>query len=257
MNPIRIILFAIFILPAFAGASPLSETLFSKGNTAYVAASNAADADAAGASYKEARDNYKAAIAAGNESWAAYYNLGNACFKLGEFGEAVLNYERAYTIDPVIPETVANIARARETAGLPPVRVQSRLETWGTKFPMRWFMWAGALGGWAFLAAFILPFFYGRHRMATIAASIAAFALFGASVAGMYAWHVHAKWHVVTVDDTPILAAPDEKASVVRKLVAATGVEVVRSYDKWIFVHTEQGDEGWVLAAQAPSVWKD
>jgi tetratricopeptide (TPR) repeat protein len=250
-------LLLIFALPALAGATTLSESLFSKGNTAYVAAENATDNDAALASYKEAAASYKKAIEAGDQSWAAYYNLGNTYFRLGDYGNSVFCYERAFAIDPVRPETESNITKAREAAGLTPVRAQGRIEAWGTRFPMRWFLWGAALGGWAFLAAFVLPFFYSRHRLATVAASLAALALFGTSLVGMYAWHIHAQWRIVITADTPMLAAPDEKASEVRKLSPATCVSVVRTYDKWIFVRAEQGDEGWVLAERAASVWSD
>jgi hypothetical protein len=251
------ILLILAIFPMLAKATPQSDALFSKGNTAYVAASNAPSSGAAKASYREAAESYKAAIDAGDVSWAAYFNLGNASFKLGDYGSAVLNYERAFAIDPVKPETEINMARAREAAGLATARPTGRIEKWGTRFPMRALMWVGAIGGWAFLAAFVLPFLYGRHKMATIAASIASFALFAACMTGMYAWHIHAKWRVVTGSDAAMLAAPDEKASVVRKLSPATEVNVIRTYDKWIFVRAEQGDEGWVLSEKASSVWTD
>jgi hypothetical protein len=257
MNRTLAIISIAALLSTFARATSVSDTSFSQGNTAYVAATNATDADSAKAAYRKAAENYNAAIEAGDRSWAAYYNLGNAYFKLGDYGNAVLDYERAYVIDPVKPETEANMAKAREAAGLPSARAQGKIEAWGTSFPMRWFMWAGAVGGWAFLAAFILPFLYGRHRLATIAASIATLALFGTCVVGMYAWHIHAKWRIVTHADTPMLAAPDEKASVVRKLGPATGVKLVRAYDNWIFVKTEQGDEGWLTSQQAPSIWTE
>ena len=253
---------ALFILLATLAAVPAlatspADALFSKGNTAYVAGeNNAADADAAKASYKEAADNYKAAIEAGDVSWAAYFNLGNASCKLGDIGHAVLDYERAFAIDPVRPEAVLNIAKAREALGLPATHVKSRIEEWGTRIPMRWWMWGGAVAAWALLASLVLPFVHGGHRLATVCAVIASAALCTACAAGMLAWHLHAKWRIVTTDDAPMLAAPDDKASQVRKLGQATEAYEMRSYDKWVFVRTEQGDEGWVLAKDAASVWE-
>jgi tetratricopeptide (TPR) repeat protein len=250
--------FLILIATFAAGntfAAPSADALFSKGNTAYVAGENAESADAAAAAYKEAADNYKVAIGAGDVSWAAYFNLGNASSKLGDYGEAVLAYERALVIDPVRPEAAVNMAKAREAAGLPAVRKPGRVEEWGTRIPMRGWMWAGAVSAWALLAAFVLPFLHGGHKLATICAVIASLALCAACAAGMYAWHIHAQWRIVTTDDAPMLAAPDDKASQVRKLGQATEVSQMRAYDKWIFVHTEQGDEGWMLSKDAASVW--
>ncbi|MFQ5952266.1 MAG: tetratricopeptide repeat protein [Candidatus Omnitrophota bacterium] len=45
--------------------------------------------------YLKAIDEYNKVITAGYESGALYYNLGNAYFRSGALGKAILNYERA------------------------------------------------------------------------------------------------------------------------------------------------------------------
>lgn len=69
--------------------------------------------DRANQEYKNGR--YDAAVAgyekilAGNlESGAVYYNLGNAYFKQGEEGKAILNYERALRLMPRDRDLLAN-----------------------------------------------------------------------------------------------------------------------------------------------------
>jgi tetratricopeptide (TPR) repeat protein len=253
------ILSIILVLASFAlqaAASTAADSLFSKANTAYVAGENATDAKTAETSYREAATNYKAAIDAGDISWAAYFNLGNAYCKTGEFGRAVNAYERAIAIDPARPEAAANMARARQTAGLQPVRPATRLDTWSENLPVRVWMWAAAIGGWCFLAALVLPFFYGGHKLATITATVSTFAFTAACLVGLLGWHLQAKWRVVVTPDAPMLAAPDAKASEVRKLGDATDVYVRRVYENWIFVTTEQGDEGWILTDNTASVWE-
>jgi tetratricopeptide (TPR) repeat protein len=250
------ILFFAATLALQATATPFSDTFFSKANTAYVAGENATDAKEAETSFREAANNYKSAIEAGDISWAAYFNLGNAYCKLGEFGNAVAAYEKAIAIDPAKPEAVVNMARARQTAGLEPVRKESRIENWSGNLPVGAWMWAAAAGGWCFLAALVLPFFYGGHKLATITAAVSTFAFTAACMTGLLGWHMQARWRVVTTPDAPMLAAPDDKASEVRKLGDATDVKVRRTYDKWLFVTTEQGDEGWILAENTASVWE-
>lgn len=253
------ILSIIFVLASFvlqASASNLSDSLFSKANTAYVAGENATDAKSAETAYKEAVDNYKSAIDAGDVSWAAYFNLGNAYCKLGQFGFAVVSYQKAIAIDPSKPEAAVNMARARQTAGFEPVRAPNRIEVWSENLPVRAWMWAAAIGGWCFLAALVLPFFYGGHKLATITATISTFIFTAACMTGLLGWHLQAKWRVITNPDAPMLAAPDTKASEVRKLGDATAVNVRRIYGKWLFVTTEQGDEGWILVDNTSSVWE-
>lgn len=250
------ILFLFMTLACGASASTFSDSAFSKGNTAYVAGENTTDAASAEKAYREAIANYKAAIDAGDVSWATYFNLGNSYCKVGEFGRAVNAYERAIAIDPAKPEAAINMARARQTAGLEPVRVPGRLETWAANLPVRAWMWAAAFGGWCFLAALVLPFFYGGHKLATITAAVSTFAFTAACMTGLLGWHLQAKWRVVVTPDAPMRAAPDDKASEVRKLGDATAVEVGRVYDKWLYVTTEQGDSGWILNDNAASVWE-
>jgi uncharacterized protein YgiM (DUF1202 family) len=44
---------------------------------------------------------------------ALYYNLGNAHFKQGDYGRAILNYRRAERLAPRDPDVEANLALAR------------------------------------------------------------------------------------------------------------------------------------------------
>ena len=64
--------------------------------------------------YGDAAQQYEALIASGYEDAALYYNLGNAYFKKGELGLAVLNYLRAEELSP----------RRRRYSGQPRTRTQ-------------------------------------------------------------------------------------------------------------------------------------
>lgn len=50
--------------------------------------------------YTAAADLYREALTACGPNTTLYYNLGNTCFRLGQTGKAVLNYERALRVDP-------------------------------------------------------------------------------------------------------------------------------------------------------------
>ncbi len=80
-----------------------------------------AGADFENANQKFAAGDDKAAIAdyeadVRNGSWSAnlFYDLGNAYFRAGDAGRAILNYERALAIEPHHPEAQTNLQIARE-----------------------------------------------------------------------------------------------------------------------------------------------
>ena len=54
--------------------------------------------------FVEAAALYQALADAGAEDGTLYYNLGNACFKAGDLGRAILNYRRAQALLPRDPD---------------------------------------------------------------------------------------------------------------------------------------------------------
>src|SRR5882724_3602968 len=66
--------------------------------------------------FKEAISGYEALIRAGQWSANVFYNLGNAYFRAGDFGRAILNYERALALEQHHPEATANLQIARDEA---------------------------------------------------------------------------------------------------------------------------------------------
>lgn len=87
-------------------ASETPQTLFFQANTAY-GEERYADAVAA----------YEKVLATGVESGNLHFNLGNAYFKGGDVGRAVLSYERARRLIPRDPDLHANLGYARERSG--------------------------------------------------------------------------------------------------------------------------------------------
>jgi len=56
---------------------------------------------------------YERLVAQGIESGVVYYNLGNAHFKLGDLGRAILNYSRAQRLLPRDEDVATNLELAR------------------------------------------------------------------------------------------------------------------------------------------------
>src|SRR5947199_10416608 len=66
--------------------------------------------------FAEAISGYEALVGAGQWSANLFYDLGNAYFRVGDFGHAVLNYERALALERHHPEAIANLQIARDEA---------------------------------------------------------------------------------------------------------------------------------------------
>ena len=64
--------------------------------------------------FQEAVEQYEALLAQGINDGAIHYNLGNAYFKSGQLGPAILHYERALREMPGDEDTRANLAFANE-----------------------------------------------------------------------------------------------------------------------------------------------
>ena len=74
---------------------------------------NEANALYARGSHDEACALYEQIVTGGFENADVYYNLGNACYKTGRIGQAVLAYERALRLEPGHEDAAANLSFVR------------------------------------------------------------------------------------------------------------------------------------------------
>src|SRR5437763_17197394 len=100
----RLCLFMLLAAFALTGHGADDKT-FAKANQAY-----------AQGRFEEAADGYENLIRAGAWNANLFYDLGNARYRLGDFGQAILNYERALALDSRHPEADANLRLARDEA---------------------------------------------------------------------------------------------------------------------------------------------
>src|SRR5438094_5671155 len=93
------------VICTFVAASAFGQTDFAKANQEY-----------AQGHFKEAIAGYETLVRSGPLSANLFYDLGNAYFRTGDFGRAILNYKRALALEPHHPEAAANLQIARDEA---------------------------------------------------------------------------------------------------------------------------------------------
>ncbi|MEY2547835.1 MAG: hypothetical protein QOD64_417, partial [Verrucomicrobiota bacterium] len=74
----------VLLLVLVVGAFAADDDVFAKANQAY-----------AEGRYEEAANGYESLVSSGGRHPNLFYDLGNAKYRLGDFGQAILNYERA------------------------------------------------------------------------------------------------------------------------------------------------------------------
>ena len=102
LNKISILfLFLTIFSYAFALQSDSSKIIFDRANNLY-----------RNNKFEDAAKDYKKLIEEGYESAELYYNLGNAYYRQGNIGYAILNYEKALKLEPNDEDIIHNIALA-------------------------------------------------------------------------------------------------------------------------------------------------
>lgn len=154
---IILILFAFSLfIPINSFASKLDD-LIKKGNELYQKAQ-----------YKEAVKFYKQVLNKGYESSGLYYNLGNAYYKEGKLGYAILNYEKGLKLNPNNDDLNYNLKIAQ-------AHTIDKIKEVPQIFIVRWwniFLTALTVNGWAAVVigfyilflVFIGAYFLSRKR---------------------------------------------------------------------------------------------
>ncbi|HVM62042.1 MAG TPA: tetratricopeptide repeat protein [Verrucomicrobiae bacterium] len=182
-----------------------------------------------------------------------YYNLGNAQFREGELGLAILDYERARRLAPRDPDILANLKFAEQRAGVDDVNapprawqryvrsiVRSRTPTeWGVYELAALWLTILAIGAWLYLP---------RLRTGLLAIAAVGCVGFAASVfaLGREAFMERsAPTAVVVAKETDARFAPVADATIHFKLAEGTRVVIREDRGQWVFVERADGQQGW------------
>ena len=204
--------------------------------------------------FQEAIDGYRKIIEGGFENGHAYYNLGNAYFRLGHIGKAILSYERARLFIPRDSDLNFNLSQAKD-------------QTLDDVSDSRIFSLSDLLGldrvnlYEAFLVFILLNvLFFGILciRIFKKAEWTYYLAIFLAIFIGIGAFVSALKWYESITDDRAIvisrevevLAGPDPDDTILFKIHESVVVHHERSEDGWTLLRLSKDKRGWAKSDQ-------
>jgi len=206
--------------------------------------------------FKEAISGYEALVRAGQWSANVFYDLGNAYFRTGDFGRAILNYERALALEPHHAEATANLQIARDEAHA--LELQPR-------WPERYLQFASvnqysitaAVGFW--IAAFcFLTLIFRRRRAATVVALLLVMlVVFAGSIFAIWQLERGSKGSalgIVTGKNVQARLATADTANSVLALPPGSEVKILSTRGDWVYAALPNSLRGWIPAKNAERV---
>lgn len=202
---------------------------------------------------------YEEALRSGNDP-RAHYNLGNALFRTGKIGEAIVHFRRAYYLAPRDHDIATNLAFARAyrldkgaTSSPSPLahaadrtlRVLSRSEA---------ALLAGVLFTLAGLA--LSAWIVWRVRLLAFAAGLCALlGLYGFLAQQLWAGEVAERPAVVVVPEVSAASGPGDEFKQVLLLHDGTEVRVRETRGEWALVQLPGGSGGWLKQSAVERVY--
>ena len=229
-----------------------SQEMFDAGNAAYL-----------NEQYGEAAATYEEILAYGLHDPRLYFNLGNAYFKLGRLGPAILNYERALRLAPGDRDASENLELARgqirDRVAAPemqhPVRVIKGLidatsANGLSAVFLALYLGAGGLFGWM-----IVSRGYVRRRLlgyGALAAGLAAAVACGALV--YKDQDITAGRAIVMEDRVDVRSGPAGDNTILFTVHEGTRLDLRNHLEGWYQVSLPNALSGWIPEASVERV---
>jgi len=221
--------------------------LVAKANTAYTAGM-----------YANAADLYKKVAESGLQSSDLYYNLGNAYFKLNDYPNAILWYERAKRLDPGNESVNFNLAVTNN-------KITDRIDVVPEMFYKRWYlavldMFSSDSWAWFTIFSFFLAaasaalyIISGTILMKKIAFWTGSVMLLVTLVIGQWSLVSYLQFKnqheaIIFTPTVTVKSSPDPKSVDLFVLHEGTKVSLTDQIGTWYEIRIANGSVGWLPA---------
>lgn len=174
-----------------------------------------------------------------------FYNLGNASFRLGEHGRAVLAYERALALSPGHGEATSNSRFVRQKAGsrVLELSLAARMLSVVPSSVAPWLSiglaWIGIFWGGVAL--------WRRSGSGGVVGGALLLMLGAGYGAGAMWWQrEQAKLAIVVTERVESHSEPASSAKLAEALPAGSRVRVISSLGEWSYCDLPSGTRGWL-----------
>jgi len=173
------------------------------------------------------------------------HNFGNAAWRVGQPGPAVLAWEQALWLDPRNEQAQTSLRYARHTGDLeePDLRWYEVCSSW---LPAQWWPWLAAGSFWGSVSLLILPSVSRRARrdgyQALAAACAAVFLLCLHALAGL---NSRAKLGFIIPKEAALRVTPTAEAQVLTYLPSGLPARLQRTHGEYVLIRTRYSS-GWV-----------
>ena len=211
--------------------------------------------------YEQAIESYRKLINSGYEGTALFYNLGNAYYREGKIGYAILYYEKALKLSPGDEDIKHNLAIAN-------LKTIDKLESLPKFFLFEW--WEGLLAlftasGWTIISYIfylllilsIAFYFYVRNTFQQKVVLISGFAGFILLILSSTLLviklnkELNIKNGVVVENTVNVKLSPDSGSNDAFIIHEGLKVRLEDKVDKWIKIRLEDGKVGWIQESNA------
>jgi len=204
--------------------------------------------------YAEAAKAYKE-HAAGEVSPGLLHNLGNAEYKLGHVGPAILAWERARSLDPRFRNTAANLRYARGHSGLEEPEL-SWYEKYSAFFPADRWIAIATCSFWASVALLALPPLL-HHRRTAISQAAAVFGIivFLLTLPALAGIAARGRLGIVVAANTALRLTPTREGEVLGSLAEGEAARVEKSRGEYWYIRASSDRAGWVRCEEFTKLW--
>lgn len=241
--------YIIFLMFIFANCSSVMgsndpKQLFSQANKEYI-----------NGNYKKALELYKSTLKSYGAPPELLYNIGNAYYKNGEIGKAILFLERAQWLEPGNADVKKNLEAIRKNTGLMSIE-PSLFDNYMSRFTLNeWLIIITIIVAvFAILMAVraISPQFFNQRtfRNITIFASV----LLAIAICGIINQSLELERAIVINDGATVRISPFDAAEQTATLKTGRDVYIVKQYGDYYSIKDKSGTTGWVNKKQVAKI---
>jgi tetratricopeptide (TPR) repeat protein len=205
--------------------------------------------------YQEAVEGYESLVQSGKWNPTVFYDLGNAYFRLRNFGKAILNYERALALDPRHPEAVANLQLARDEARALELR-KDWIERYASFATVQQYSISASVAFWIAVFLGVRWLFSRRWSFGRAALIVMGLILCGASGQAIYELE-RARGNalaIVTGPGVEARLATADNAKGILVLPPGSEINILSERGDWIYAALPNDLRGWLPSKSAERV---